>query len=199
MSVLNPIYRFIFTISIFFGALSLTAGQAVAAPTEQDIQIFGTTLKGAKREQLRQTLAKGGMQATREDSNYWFDIYDPRGALEGASKFSVGYVSKSDQFASAEYAFSSFMDKALVKKIVDLVASKYGRPSSVKGQYNLGPVTATWKLPKNMKIEVSRGWPDTTTYLTFIDVAAIQTMQAEMDAMEKRQKQQKSQAQSRAF
>ncbi|WP_322995584.1 hypothetical protein [Castellaniella sp.] len=182
--------------AIFIASTMPTMNAMAAAPS---LELFGTQLKNAKRDQLRQVFKQGGMSAVREDLRYWVDTYNSNGVLEGASQFEAGYVSKTGQFAYARYTFPGFMNAGLVKNVIDLVASKYGQPASKRGRYDLGPVTATWKVAQNMKIEVSRGWPDTTTYLAFIDNAANQAMDAEIDAERKRQKQQKAQAQSKAF
>lgn len=178
---------------------TLTLPIVSATAATHTLELFGTPLKGAQRDHLRQVLKQGGMTATRENQNYWVDLYNSNGVLQGASKFEAGYVSKTNQFAYAQYTFAGFMDTGLVKKVIDLVTSKYGKPASRKGQYNLGTVTATWTVGQNMKIEVSRGWPDTTTYLSFVDIGAHQAMQAEIDAMKKERQKTEARAQSNAF
>jgi len=178
-------------------AITLSGAPVMAATP--NIEMFGTTLKGAKRDQLRQVFKQGGMIPTREDGAYWVDLYDSNGVLNGAAQFAVGYVMKTDEFAYAQYTFPSTMNTGLVKEVIDLVASKYGQPSEKKGQYGLGSVTATWKVGKNMKIEVSRGWPDTTTYLSFVDIPSNKAMNAEMEDNNKKMQQQKAAAQSNAF
>lgn len=50
-----------------------------------------------------------------------------------------------------------------------------------------------------MQIEVTRGWPDTTTLLTFVDASAYSQMRAEIDAGNNAQDRQKVKAQSNAF
>lgn len=178
-------------------ASTLTGAPAWAAAPS--LELFNTPLKDAKRDQLRQVFKQGGMSAIREDHRYWVDTYNSNGVLDGASKFEAGYLSKTGQFAYARYTFPGFMKTDLVKNVIDLVKSKYGKPSTLQGRYALGPVTATWNVAQNMKIEVSRGWPDTTTYLAFVDSAAKRAMQAEIDAERQKQEQQKARAQSQAF
>lgn len=63
-----------------------------------------------------------------------------------------------------------------------MVSHKYGRPSSRSGSEGLGPVTYKWNFPQGMSIRVARGWPDTTTYLTFEDQAAYTAIKAEQEA-----------------
>jgi len=178
-------------------AATLSGASAFGAP--QSIEMFDTPLKGAKRDQLRQVFKKNGMIPTREDSSYWVDLYDSNRMLQGATHFEVGYTMKAEEFAYARYTFPGSMNTGLVKDVIDLVVSKYGQPSKKNGQYHLGPVTATWMLGKNMKIEVSRGWPETTTYLSFIDIKSYSDMKLEMDNYEKKIKQQKAKEQGKAF
>jgi hypothetical protein len=182
-------------LAVFF--ISLPAISAESKP--QQLELFGVSLKGASRDQLRQAFKQNGMRVIREDKKYWVDIYDATGVLEGASQFQVGYVAASDKFAYAQYTFRGFMDTQLVGKVVNMVSTKYGRPSSQNGNYGLGEVSAKWNLGQGMQIEVSRGWPDTTTYLTYKDTSAYNQMQSEIDAEKKAQEQQKAKSQTRAF
>lgn len=111
----------------------------------------------------------------------------------------VVYVKATHRFAVAEYTFSSLMDDDQVAKIIALVQSKYGAPSSMLGNAGLGPVTALWNLPDGMQIKVSRGWPDTTTFLDYIDVAADHAADAEMNAEKKAELKLKAKQESSAF
>lgn len=172
---------------------------AAADHKDQQLELFGTSLKSATRDQLRQAFKQNGLKATREDNNYWVDTYNAQGVLDGASTFQAGYVAATGKFAFTEYTFSGFMDTQLVGKVINMVQTKYGRPSSQSGNYGLGPVTAKWRMGQGMQIEVSRGWPDTTTFLKFIDSPAYKQMQAEIDSENKAQERQKAMSQNKAF
>lgn len=91
------------------------------------------------------------------------------------------------------------MDIGLVTRVAKLVSSKYGKADSQSGHSGLGPVTYKWRLPQGMLIEVSRGWPDTTTYMTFIDPINKARMDAEMAQAQARREQVRAKAQSQAF
>lgn len=178
--------------------IAVCAAPAFAAEP-RPLELFGITLKGATRDQLRQTFKQNGLRATREENNYWVDTYDPQGVLDGASAFEAGYVGATGKFAYARYTFSGFMNTQLVGKVINMVTTKYGRPSSQNGSYGLGEVTARWNMGQGMQIEVSRGWPDTTTYLSFTDSVAYNQMRAEIDAERKAQTAQQVKSQSKAF
>ncbi|GLQ91995.1 hypothetical protein [Dyella acidisoli] len=183
--------------AIACGALMLACGLAYAAPAP--LTLFGIPLKGATRAHLREALKSHGMIAKREDDSYWVDLYDPSSVLDGASEFQVGYVAATHVFADCKYTFQGSMDTQLVGKVIALVQSKYGPPSTRTGDINLGEVTATWNFPSSMSITVRRGWPDTTTYLYYIDAAEDRVMQTEVDAEKRRQLQQKARAQNQAY
>lgn len=177
------------------------AQQAKAARTAKapPLELFGTPLKGAERSRLRAALREGGMRATREEDRYWVDLYDASAVLEGASQFAVGYVFATGRFAYARYTFRGFMDTELVAKVADMVIHKYGQPARREGSAGLGNVKYQWNLPEGMRIEVTRGWPDTTTYLSYIDGKAYAAMTAEQEANQKEADQEKARAQSHAF
>lgn len=178
--------------------IAVSALPATAAETKT-LELFGVPLKGATRDQLRQAFKQNGLSATREENNYWADTYNAQGVLDGASDFQAGYVAATGTFAYARYTFPGFMNTQLVGKVINMVATKYGRPSSQNGSYGLGEVTARWNMGQGMQIEVSRGWPDTTTYLSFTDSGSYNKMLAEIDAEKKAQAAQQVKAQSKAF
>ena len=174
---------------------ALTATAHAAAP----LALFGTPLKGATRSELRQVLSNAGLSAQRVDDHYFCDKYGVNGQLKGASQLMVCYTEDTDRFAVAEYTFPAFMDTQLVQRVIDTVASKYGRPGSVDGNIGLGSVTARWSMPQGMQIKVSRGWPDTTTYLDLIDRPADQKMKAQMHADKSAALQRQAQKDANAF
>jgi hypothetical protein len=185
---------------LYLSAIAALSGVHAAHAAEQrPLELFGVALKGATRDQLRQAFKANGVRATREENQYWVDVYDAKGVLDGASELQTGYVAASSKFAYARYTFETFMDTELVGKVINMVGSKYGKPSSQSGSYGLGPVTARWTLGQGMQIEVSRGWPDTTTYLKFLDPVAHAQMQSEIDAERRAQESQKNKSQTKAF
>jgi len=159
--------------------------------------IFGEALNCTSKTNLRNALKNGGLVATREDNGYWYDIYDSTAALEGSSKLSVAYIK--GEFAKAYYQFNSSMDTGKVVEVRDMVASKYGKPTSSSGNPSLGEVTYTWKLKDGIKVEVTRGWPDTTVYLNYIHPANFAAMEAEQERQKQVAETEKRSKQSKAF
>ena len=105
--------------------LVFTTGMAHAAAP---LALFGTPLHSASRAELRQTLEKAGLAPQRVQDGYFCDEYGVNGQLKGASQLTVCYTDGDERFAIAEYTFESFMDMQQVNKVIDTVASKYGRP-----------------------------------------------------------------------
>lgn len=163
------------------------------------LQLFGVKVKGASRDQLRVAFKEGGLAATRENDRYWVDTYNPQGVMEGASAFSAGYLMNGRTFAYAEYEFRGFMNTELVTKVANMVINKYGPPSYHSGQEGLGAVTYKWNLPQGMLIQVQRGWPDTTTYLSFVDNAVFAEMKREQESDKQAAEKEKAKEQSKAF
>lgn len=182
-------------------SFSLSSSLLVFADNENSINLalFGVSLKNASRDQIREAVKKNGMRAIREDLSYWVDVYDPNDVLENATEFEAGYVSKTGKFAYAKYTFQSFMDTRLVENVVNMVSKKYGMPSTKSGNYNLGRVSAQWNLNDGMQIDVYRGWPDTTTYLTYKDTNNYFEMNKEIDILKKSEEDKKIESQSHAF
>lgn len=178
---------------------AVTTFAAHQAHAAEPLALFDTPLKGASRVVLRQTLVKAGLTPTRVDDSYYCDQYDTNDVLKGATKLSVCYTEDDNTFAAAEYTFPAFMDTGLVKRVIDTVSVKYGRPTSMSGDIGLGNVTARWVEPQGMEVRVSRGWPDTTTYLDLIDLANDRKMHAQMKAAEQERLRQRAKQDSKAF
>jgi TPR repeat protein len=164
------------------------------------LKLFGVGLKGITRDQLEPVLTKAGLTPHNGHvgAKWWFDKYDVNGRLEGASELAVGYTSD-NRFAFAEYTFPSIMIPDQVRRIIAMVKTKYGRPSSVNGPYGLGNVTAYWNVGDGMRVEVKRGWPNTTTYLDLIDVKAYAAMKQAMAKQKAKRGAKRAKKQSNAF
>jgi uncharacterized protein len=161
--------------------------------------LFGAPLKCSTRAELRRLVAQAGGQATREENNYWVDLYDSSKLLDESTELQLGYTDRDQGFARATYIFQSHMDVALVDRVTQMVISKYGRPQRVEGSSDLGEVKREWRLQDGIVLEVSRGWPDTTTYLRYIFPENDATLEREQEQNRQRLEQEKLQRQSNAF
>ena len=159
---------------------------SVNAPSASDVEVswiemYGVRLSNATRDAMRQALHAHGLKPVREDARYWVDVYDAQGLIRGASQFYLGYTATTQKLAFAEYAFTSFMDSRHTQQIVGMVTSKYGPPAETVGQLEMGAFTARWRMAEGMQIQVVREWPETSTYLKFINPSVDLEMKAELD------------------
>jgi hypothetical protein len=189
--------KYVFVFTALAVALSASAQPKQTPP--QQLELFGVKVKGATRDQLREAFEKGGLRPVRVDDKYWVDTYNASNVLEGASEFMAGYVDRTRVFAFAQYEFKGFMDTELVAKVANMVTNKYGRANSQSGNVGLGPVTYIWNLPQGMIIRVTRGWPNTDTFLIFSDQATHAEMRAEQQADKDAAEKAKAKSQTKAF
>ena len=126
---------------------------------------------------MRASLRRRGVSVIK--SAPWIDLYDARRILEGVTTLRIGYVRATQKFAIAEYTFPSVADTQQVRRIIAMVSEKYGPPQASSGNLAVGAVQAEWQLPGRMRIVVDRKWPDTTTYLNYVDDEAFTEQQAE--------------------
>lgn len=166
----------------------------LAAKTE----IFGVSLKCASRNDFMVAIGKTKATIKREDKNYWSDIYYTSSVLKGSSELALSY-SLEDLFAKATYIFPSNLNVGQVAKIKDFVASKYGSPQQLTGDPSLGKVTYKWELEDGIELTVSRGWPNTTTYLSYIYRENNTKMLEEQNKARKAREAKKHQSQDDAF
>jgi TPR repeat protein len=159
--------------------------------------IFGEALNCTSKKSLRQALKTGGLKVMREDDGYWYDNYDSSEALEGSSELSVAYIN--DKFARASYEFNASMDTGKVVEVRNMIASKYGKPSSSSGNTSVGEVRYIWKLKDGIKVEVSRGWPNTSVTLAYIHPVNFAAMEAEQKRQEQAEEAEKNGKQNKAF
>lgn len=164
---------------------------------ESSTLLFGVELKCTSRLIFRDALKKNGVKVSREDARYWYDLYDSSAVLDGSSELAVAYINNS--FVTASYTFNARMNTEKVKEVRDMVAKKYGEPVSSTGSPGLGEVRYTWELKDGIKVEVSRGWPDTSVTLAYIHPANLAAMKAEQARQEEAKKAEKRNQQNKAF
>lgn len=163
------------------------------------IKVLGANLPTITRSEMRKLLTKKKLKAIRIKDNFFCDIYDPSAMLDGAEELSICYVTPSPKnLAKLTYRFPAHVNTSKILDIKSMVEYKYGPPSSSNGNTSLGEASFTWKK-SNTIITVSRGWPDTTVYLTFTIPKYNKIMQQEITAIQKAQERRKAKQQSDAF
>ncbi|WP_162299687.1 SH3 domain-containing protein [Marinospirillum perlucidum] len=132
----------------------------------QAVDFFGLSLQNAERSELREAIKAAGVEVVREVSAYPYDLYNPAPWWTGATEMAVGYTPEDQMFAIAEITFRSQDDTEQVREIAEQVQDDLGDWDSVSGRRAEGPVEFEWQQG-GVRVLVHRGWPDTTTYLTY--------------------------------
>lgn len=141
-------------------------------------QLFDVYLVCAKRSVFRTAIKSKYNSPKRENNSYIADIY--YSTLPKTDELMVVYTNDG-HFAYAQYRFPTFMDVKLVTEVREMVQYKYGPPAYSNGNPRLGDVTYRWKQPDGIVIEVTRGWPETTTYLRYKHPTYYQQMEYERE------------------
>ncbi|NQZ10141.1 MAG: sel1 repeat family protein, partial [Algicola sp.] len=154
--------------------------------TTSKTRLFMTALKCADRDGLMAAIKEGGAKVKAEDKGNWGDIYLTSSKLFGTSELYVAYTSD-DRFAMAKYTFGGKRDLTMVNKVKDIVSGSYGEPDSTKGKAEHGEVSYTWTLKDGITLEITRGWPDTTTAMTYLYPEHYQVMKKEQQEQDSAQ------------
>ncbi len=147
----------------------LGSGASFAATPPQHAALFGVRIAGGTVAQVKAAILRAGMTPTGHSSRFC-SLYNVNGLLQGATTLKL-CGDLEGQVAFISYLMPSKMDAGQVKRVIDMVARKYGPPLKTKGSVDVGPVTAIWRMPDGSGIMVARrNWPDTTTniYLSAI-------------------------------
>ena len=125
-------------------AMKQLEAMAEASGARHGAVLFGQRLDTANRTAMRDTLAKAGMQASRQDDAYICDLYTPGALVPGARQMALCYGPGRPAplgFVELEYAAPS---KDTVQSITRMVSERFGPPSAGEGDHeyiwNLGTV-----------------------------------------------------------
>lgn len=147
----------------------------------QSAELFGVILDQAERTDMRAAISAAGIKVVREVDAYPYDLYDPSAWRSGATEMALGYTLEDQSFAVAEITFRSFNDTEQVRQIAEEVRDQLGPWQRVMGRRSEGPVEFEWQRGP-VQVRVHRGWPDTTTYLTYEIPERFAAMQESLQA-----------------
>ena len=144
-------------------------------------KLFSVAIACSNREVLDQQIKAQNIIAIEEKSNSWSDTYFTGAVILGSSELKITYT-KGDLFASAQYTFVGRNKPKLIARVKTQLAEKYGEPHQQSGDLNQGKVSFQWLLDDGIELTVKRGWPDTTTFVTY-------SFPEHLSLLEKQQKQ----------
>ena len=102
-----------------------------------------------------------------ENNSGWSDTYFTGAMIKGSSELTVSYT-RDDLFAQATYTFVGRNNPALIERIKNKLAERYGIPTSSEGNVLAGKASFQWILKDNIILNVYRHWPDTTTFVEYV-------------------------------
>ena len=143
------------------------------------LELFGVTLESATRDELRAAVTQAGLVLTSESGeDRWYDLYDSSGALEGSSRFYLGFVKRDQRFAFAEYEFPGLQRKQLLRDLT----LKYGAPEIQGGRF-ISDRRYRWRR-EGIEIELSGDWQNYKTRLIYMMPANMADLIAERSSRE---------------
>lgn len=144
--------------------------------------LFSNEILCASREDFRLAIEKAGGKPSGKSQKYWLDKYDSVELISGSSELRVSYT-KAGELALAQYIFPSYNDPHQISKIRAMVQNRYGMPDIASGRLRNGKVRYVWKMEDGVRLIVSRGWPDTTSYMSFKNPSAYKKLESEIEKL----------------
>lgn len=143
----------------------------------QAAELFGISLSGATRDQLRAAVKQSGMTLIREaGDDEFFDVYDSQTLLPGSSRLYLGFVKSNQRFAFAEYEFNGLRQPIMLQKL----RTKYGEPQLLGGKY-LTDQRYQWSTDE-VQISLTVDWAQHKTRLLYYQPAALDDLRQEQKA-----------------
>ena len=169
-----------------FNALSKQINCQQTATTN----LFSVAIACTNRQELDQQIQSQNIHPIDEKKDHWSDTYYTGAVIKGTSELTVNYTNES-QFASAQYTFVGRDKPALINQVKKLLTQKYSEPTLQKGDTTQGKASFTWFLDDGIKLTAHRGWPDTTTYVTYLLPENMTTLMKEKEAKQSSNQQSK--------
>jgi len=146
------------------------------------LELFGIALETANRDELRAAVKAAGLVLVREGGDdHWFDVYDSSTALDGSTRFYLGFVKLNQVFAFAEYEFVGLDRRRLVRDLT----LKYGAAEIRRGRF-LSDQSHRWQRD-GIRIELGGDWHNYKTRLTYFSPQNMSKLQAERSVAAKPQ------------
>lgn len=129
--------------------------------------LFSELISCADRALLRDKIKQQSIKVLSEDNSQWSDRYFTGAMIKGSSELTIDYT-RENQFVKATYTFVGRNNPALIGKIKQQLTERYGQPHLSIGEVLKGEATFQWTLKDSIILNVYRFWPDTTTFVEYI-------------------------------
>ena len=157
-----------FVYGVLFFMISLWSSVATADESKQDnVTLFGIAFSNCKIDEMQEAIiANGGVLDGGEGGV--IRRFKSHGIIQDSNI--IGLMSDNEgRVARLFYEFSSHGDVQKVAKVRRMIEYKYGPAHSSDGSESIGPVLHEWRLDDGVVIQIDRGWPETTTWLHYVN------------------------------
>ncbi len=135
--------------------------------------LFSELISCADRALLREKIKQQSIKVLSEDNSQWADRYFTGAMIKGSSELNINYT-RENQFVKATYTFVGRNNPALIGKIKQQLTERYGQPHLSIGEALKGEASFQWTLKDSIILNVYRFWPDTTTFVEYIQPQNLQ-------------------------
>jgi hypothetical protein len=163
---------------------SQTPSSKASAATSQlagglkPVDFGGVDLRTVNRQKLEEVYYRN-LKVPLVPRNDFESVADASSIYPGAEKVEVA-MTRGGALATMQFVFPGTGDPYLADKVTQLMASKYGKPSTILGKLEQGEYRAIWDMGGGFIIQVGRSWPNTTTHLNFVSSGNLIRLQEEV-------------------
>ena len=142
--------------------------------------LFSELISCADRALLRDKIKQQSIKVLSEDNTQWSDRYFTGAMIKGSSELTIDYT-RENQFVKATYTFVGRNNPALIGKIKQQLTERYGEPHLSIGEALQGETSYQWTLKDSITLNIYRFWPDTTTFVEYIQPQNLQLQKAQQE------------------
>jgi TPR repeat protein len=129
--------------------------------------LYGQLLNCTQRSSMQLALKQQGAKVIRELPHSRSDMYKPGPPFQMATELYLQYGIQ-QEFNFARFVFAGANDTKLIERVYQDLMDTYGPASHQQGFVQHGRVSYEWEQEDGLKLRLYRHWPDTTTFLEFI-------------------------------
>ena len=183
--------RFIFNILLIHGFL-LCHSNLSAEDLSNETKLFGVVFKNAGIDEMREAIIKNGGIPLGE-RGFRHQEFKSKAIIEESETLRL-LSDSTGRLYRASYKFPSFKETEQITKIRRMIEHKYGLPYVSDGNEKIGKACHEWKLADGIYIVVFRDWPDTTTWLHYINPEIDKIVKAESEEIDRRREREKAES-----
>ncbi len=139
------------------------------------LELFGVDLETADRDALRAAVKEAGVVLIREaGEEIFYDLYDSAAVLDGSSRLYLGFVSRDQRFAFAEYEFHGIDTRIMLHRL----RARYGEAEARHGRF-ISDRSYRWQRD-GIEIRLHSDWDNYKVRLSYTHPANLAALLREM-------------------